>query len=94
MWGKLPGYDWWPGVLLSYSDSTNGVKKEAEELSDDECDGGVVVRVWVKWYGDNQLSQVMKEGGERRVEGQGEREERRNEWEKDARGERGERERL
>ena len=67
IWGKLPGYDWWPGVLLSYSDgSTNGsgAKKEAaaaaeeQQLSDDEDSSCNVVRVWVKWYGDNQLSQV------------------------------------
>ena len=67
IWGKLPGYDWWPGVLLSYSDGTTsngGAKKEpaaaAEEqqLSDDEESSCNVVRVWVKWYGDNQLSQV------------------------------------
>ena len=70
VWGKLPGYDWWPGVLLSYSD---GIKKEAEELSDDEGDGSAVVRVWVKWYGDNQLSQVRNEG-EREKEREEERE--------------------
>lgn len=58
MWGKLPGYDWWPGVVLSYSDSTNGTKKDADELSDDEMESNSIVRVWVKWYGDNQLSQV------------------------------------
>ena len=71
IWGKLPGYDWWPGVLLSYSDGTNnggggGEKKEVtaatsteeQQLSDDEDNSGNVVRVWVKWYGDNQLSQV------------------------------------
>lgn len=59
VWGKLPGYDWWPGILLSYDDRNNGIKKESEETSDDEENGGNVgVRVWVKWYGDNQLSQV------------------------------------
>ena len=60
VWGKLPGYDWWPGILLSYSDGTNGIKKEVEELSDDEADSCSVMRVWVKWYGDNQLSQVRE----------------------------------
>ena len=68
IWGKLPGYDWWPGVLLSYSDGSSaagaGAKKEAagamedQQLSDDEESSCDVVRVWVKWYGDNQLSQV------------------------------------
>ena len=66
IWGKLPGYDWWPGVLLSYSDGSGvaggGPKKEAateeQQLSDDEESSCNVVRVWVKWYGDNQLSQV------------------------------------
>ena len=63
IWGKLPGYDWWPGVLLSYSDGTSGgAKKDAsteeQQLSDDEDSSSNVVRVWVKWYGDNQLSQV------------------------------------
>ena len=68
IWGKLPGYDWWPGVLLSYSNGlTNGsgaLKKEGattmeeQQMSDDEDSSCNVVRVWVKWYGDNQLSQV------------------------------------
>lgn len=68
IWGKLPGYDWWPGVLLSYSDGSSvaggsgGAKKEAameeQQLSDDEESSCNVIRVWVKWYGDNQLSQV------------------------------------
>ena len=69
IWGKLPGYDWWPGVLLSYSDGTTsngggGAKKELaaaveeQQLSDDEESSCNVIRVWVKWYGDNQLSQV------------------------------------
>ena len=68
IWGKLPGYDWWPGVLLSYSDGSGvaggggGGKKETtteeQQLSDDEESSCNVVRVWVKWYGDNQLSQV------------------------------------
>ena len=60
IWGKLPGYDWWPGVVLSYSDNTNGMKKEVEDLSDDETESNNGVRVWVKWYGDNQLSQVLQ----------------------------------
>ena len=60
VWGKLPGYDWWPGILLSYSDDTNGIKKDGEELSDDESESNNSVRVWVRWYGDNQLSQVRK----------------------------------
>ena len=69
IWGKLPGYDWWPGVVLSYSDGATssgggGAKKEPtsateeQQLSDDEESSCNVVRVWVKWYGDNQLSQV------------------------------------
>jgi hypothetical protein len=72
IWGKLPGYDWWPGVLLSYSDGStsgggSGAKKESaaaateeQQLSDDEESSCNVIRVWVKWYGDNQLSQVRK----------------------------------
>lgn len=62
VWGKLPGYDWWPGCVISYDkkDSKEAERDEEEEEEDDgrERDNGKVA--WVKWYGDNQLSQVRR----------------------------------
>ena len=48
VWGKLPGYDWWPGSVISYDEGGGG----------GGGGGGVEPQVWIKWYGDNQLSQV------------------------------------
>ena len=50
VWGKLPGYDWWPGVIISYSREEEDSKGDGEE--------GEGVQVWIKWYGENNLSQV------------------------------------
>ena len=47
-WGKLPGYNWWPGSVISYDEGGGGVGGER----------GGEPQVWIKWYGDNQLSQV------------------------------------
>ena len=51
MWGKLPGYNWWPGSVISY-DEGGGVGGERGG------ERGGEPQVWIKWYGDNQLSQV------------------------------------
>ena len=50
VWGKLPGYDWWPGLIISYS------REEGDTRGDGEGDGGM--QVWVKWYGESNLSAV------------------------------------
>ena len=50
VWGKLPGYDWWPGLIISYS------REEGETRGDGEGDGGM--QVWIKWYGESNLSAV------------------------------------
>ena len=34
VWGKLPGYDWWPGVVISYSQDT--VSGEETSLTSQE----------------------------------------------------------
>ena len=52
VWGKLPGYCWWPGTLISY-DSLGGAKEQDE-------DGEMGVRAWIKWFGETQLSKVSK----------------------------------
>ena len=46
VWGKLPGSDWWPGSVISY---------------DEGGGGGGEPQAWIKWYGDNQLSQVSSQ---------------------------------
>ena len=50
VWGKLPGYDWWPGLIISYCKD-----KEGDTVGEGEGGG---MQVWVKWYGENNLSQV------------------------------------
>ena len=45
VWGRLPGYEAWPGAVM------NGKEGDGVE----EGEGG---EVWVKWYGENNLSQV------------------------------------
>ena len=59
--GKLPGYDWWPGMVM-YQDSTTEKEKEDENdcEKDEEEEPEPGVQVWVKWFGDNQLSKVYK----------------------------------
>ena len=51
VWGKLPGYNWWPGNVISY-DASEGIKEEEEEEPSSN------VRAWIKWYGETQLSKV------------------------------------
>lgn len=52
VWGRLQGYDWWPGMVISYC-------KEREGDTAGEGEGeGSGMQVWVKWYGENNLSQV------------------------------------
>lgn len=64
VWGKLPGYDMWPGLVISYDK-----RKEKPQATEEEEDGNEEeeehnreteedVEVWIKWFGDNQLSQV------------------------------------
>ena len=48
-WGKLPGYNWWPGSVISYDEGGGGGAGGER---------GGEPQVWIKWYGDNQLSQV------------------------------------
>ena len=58
-WGKLLGYDWWPGCVISHDDGTKGKKdKELEESSSAEEETSAGPQFWIKWFGDNQLSQV------------------------------------
>ena len=56
VWGKLPGYDWWPGCIINY-DKRNSSSLDDSNESDDDIE--VVESAWVKWYGDNQLSLVI-----------------------------------
>jgi hypothetical protein len=53
VWGKIPGYDWWPGYILSYEKGKPDV-----ELEDEDIIGNNEVVAMIKWFGDNQLSQV------------------------------------
>lgn len=55
VWGKLPGYNWWPGNVISY-DVIGGLNDEKEEKEEEESSSNV--RAWVKWYGETQLSKV------------------------------------
>lgn len=50
VWGRLPGYDAWPGEVISYCRG-----KEGDGVEEGEGGG---IQVWVKWYGENNLSQV------------------------------------
>ena len=63
MWGKLPGYDWWPGCVVSHDKKEMEKFKEEMETDEEETEslgggeeGGETA--WVKWFGDNQLSLV------------------------------------
>ena len=56
VWGKLPGYEWWPGVIISYFQDRNGGGGDPASSGEPERSGGL--QVWVKWYGENNLSQV------------------------------------
>ncbi len=51
VWGKLPGYCWWPGVVISYG----GLESERDDV---ELPGESNFQAWVKWFGETQLSRV------------------------------------
>ena len=65
VWGKIPGYDWWPGYIISYDkkDPEKGDEEEEDDEEEEEEEEGRGSNdvAWVKWFGDNQLSQVLKE---------------------------------
>ena len=68
VWGKLPGYNMWPGLLISYEKQKDKpLAMEEEECDDDEDERKAEddVEVWIKWFGDNQLSQVCSSRQER-----------------------------
>lgn len=44
VWGKLKGFDWWPGMVVELKNLT----QTENQIND----------VWVKWYGDNKFSKV------------------------------------
>ena len=46
VWGKLKGFDWWPGRISSHVE-IGGL----EPLPDGS--------LWVKWFGENQVSEVI-----------------------------------
>lgn len=46
VWGKLKGFDWWPGRISSHIEIGG---------SEPHPDGSL----WVKWFGENQVSEVM-----------------------------------
>ena len=46
IWGKLKGFDWWPGIVVHLNNLTQ---------TDNQFD-----EVWVKWYGDNKFSKVLE----------------------------------
>lgn len=48
VWGKLKGFDWWPGRISSHVE-IGGL----EPLPDGS--------LWVKWFGENQVSEVGKD---------------------------------
>lgn len=58
MWGKLLGYDWWPGLIVSHSreEPRRGkVERSQDEEEGESSEGG---KVWLKWFGEKQLSNV------------------------------------
>ena len=55
--GKLPGYDWWPGMVM-YQDTTTDKEKEENDCEKDEDEEEPGVQMWIRWFGDNQLSKV------------------------------------
>lgn len=63
MWGKIPGYSWWPGVVMCLNKTAEGFSgglessKDSDNQEEEDEDGGT--EVWVKWFGDNQLSKVL-----------------------------------
>lgn len=59
-WGKLLGYDWWPGCVISHDEGGKGKKEEEEGGGSMEEEPSSGPQFWIKWFGDNQLSQVIK----------------------------------
>ena len=58
VWGKLPGYHWWPGYIFSYEKEGRRINKDPDDIVVmDRCGG---VTVWVKWFGETQLSLVSE----------------------------------
>ena len=58
VWGKLPGYHWWPGFIFSYEKEDSRISKDPDDIFDiDPSDG---ITVWVKWFGETQLSLVSE----------------------------------
>ncbi len=66
VWGKLPGYNWWPGTAISYDETMKGgtTKEEGGGAMPGETVvrglGGAEPQVWIKWFGENNLSQVWE----------------------------------
>ena len=61
VWGKLPGYNMWPGLLISYDkrkDKPLAMEEEEECDDDEESKTEDDVEVWIRWFGDSKLSQV------------------------------------
>ena len=52
MWGKLLGYDWWPGYIVSHSQERPKRERGGEENGDQDP------KIWLKWFGETQLSYV------------------------------------
>lgn len=52
MWGKLLGYDWWPGYIVSHS------QEEPKQETNDEEGSEAGQKIWLKWFGETQLSYV------------------------------------
>jgi len=46
VWGRLKGYDWWPGRLVSYIEA----QKTPPSTNNH----------WIRWFGDNKFSLVCK----------------------------------
>ncbi|XP_046861377.1 DNA (cytosine-5)-methyltransferase 3A-like isoform X2 [Xenia sp. Carnegie-2017] len=46
IWGKLKGFDWWPGIVVDVGASAS-LENHINE-------------VWVKWFGDNKFSKLIK----------------------------------
>lgn len=48
IWGKLKGFDWWPGVVVDFKNASQCLTEARPN------------EVWVKWYGDNKFSKLPK----------------------------------
>lgn len=61
VWGKLPGYHWWPGTVISY-DGATGSGASGEEgggaSPGEKPTLSSEPQAWIKWFGENNLSQV------------------------------------